>query len=101
MSTYNNLEEAKQAEIDYIYKFKDVYNLTNCTKGGDHLGFASHSRETILKKSNTRGVDQYNILGELISSYEITEDAARFIGHNGSKITSCCKKQRQHAYGYI
>ena len=43
--------------MDYISKYKDKYNLINQTIGGDYPGFLIHSRESILKKSNTRAVD--------------------------------------------
>lgn len=102
VSEFDTLEEVKQAEIDYIAKYKALYKLTNCTIGGDHLGERSHSREAILKKSTTRSVDQYNIFGEFLRSFEMTEDAARHLKlSSASKITSCCRKDRKHAHGYI
>jgi hypothetical protein len=88
--------------MDYIAKFKEEYNLTNGTKGGDHLGFRTHSRESILKRGTTRSIKQYNIFGEFLREFEIIEDAVRFLKlTSGSKITSCCKKDRDHAYSYI
>lgn len=102
ISEYNSLDEVKKAEIDYIAKYKEEYNLVNCTIGGDHLGERSHSRESILKKKTTRKIDQYNIFGEYLRSFDITEDAARFLNlSSASKITSCCKNDRKHAHGYI
>jgi len=99
---YDSLDLAKQAEMDYIAKYKQEYKLTNCTIGGDHLGERSHSRESILKKSTTRAICQYNIFGELLREFEITEDAARFLNlSSASKITMCCKKLRPHSHGYI
>ena len=47
------------------------------TPGGDWIGEHAHTRETIIKKSNTRAVVQYNILGEKIAEYEIMEDVMR------------------------
>jgi len=94
----------KQFEIDYIAKYKEKYKLVNQTSGGDHLGFRSHSREAILKRSNTRAVTQYNILGEKIADYEIMEDIMRTLNLKEkacSHITQCCKGTRKHAYGYI
>lgn len=99
---YETLEEAKQAEIDFIAKYKEEYKLTNATIGGDHLGNRSHSRESILKRDTTRAVVQYNIFGELLETFEITEDAARKLGlTSASKITACCAGRRPHAHGYI
>ena len=102
VDVFDNLESAKQFEINYISKYKKKYNLTNDTPGGDYVAYKTHSRETILKKSSTRKITQYNIFGELISIYDITEDAVRALGlSSGSKITMCCQHKRQHAHGYI
>ena len=99
-----SLEELKQFEIDYIKKYKQKYNLINMTPGGDWVGEHAHSRETILKKSSTRAVTQYNILGEKIADYEVIEDVMRIMGLREkacSHITQCCKGLRKYAYGYI
>lgn len=68
------------------------------------MGFKSHDRETILKRKTTRPVIQYNILGEKVAEYEITEDVRKVL-NLGEKacthITQCCKKTRTNAYGYI
>lgn len=102
VAEYDTIEEAKSAEIEYISKYKEEYKLINYTIGGDHPGERAHSRETILKKKNTRKVDQYNVFGELLRTFDITEDAARFLNINSaSKITACCKGDRHHAHGYI
>ena len=99
---FETINEAKQAEIDYIKEYKIKYNLTNCTIGGDRLGERSHSRESILKRKTTRAITQYNIFGEKLRDFEITEDATRFLNlTSASKITSCCKRERDHACGYI
>lgn len=99
-----NLEELKQFEIDYIKKYKDKYNLINMTPGGDWVGENAHTRETILKKSTTRAVTQYNILGEKIADYEVMEDIMRAMDLREkacSHITQCCKGTRKYAYGYV
>ena len=67
-------------------------------------GFNAWSREAILKKERTRAVEQYNILGEKISEYEIMEDIGRALNLKSkacTHITQCCKGKRRHAYGYI
>ena len=104
IAEFDNIEEMKQFEIDYIAKYKEKYKLINQTKGGDIPGFNSWSREAILKKERTRAVEQYNILGEKISEYEIMEDIGRTLNLKDkacSHITQCCKGKRRHAYGYI
>lgn len=99
---YENIEDAKAAEIEYIAKYKNLYNLVNATIGGDHLGERSHTRESILKKKSTRSVKQYNIFGEFLRSFDITEDAARYLDlPSASKITACCRGDRKQAHGYI
>ena len=98
----DTIEDAKQFEINYIATYKEEYKLTNCTPGGDMMPYRVHSRESILNSNHIRKVDQYNIFGELLHTYDITEDAARALGmSSASKITMCCKKKRDHAHGYI
>lgn len=98
----DTLEEAKEKEIEYIAKFKELYNLTNCTLGGDYMGFKAHDRDVILKKKNTRPITQYDIFGGKIADYEIMEDAVRALGlTSGSKLSMCCKGKRPNAHGYI
>lgn len=104
IAEFDTEEEMKQFEIEYIKKYKETYKLINQTIGGDHLGFRSHTRESILKKKTTRAVTQYNILGEKIADYEIMEDIMRTLKLRDkacSHITQCCKGQRNQAYGYI
>lgn len=99
-----DLEELKQFEIDYVAKYKEGNKLINQTLGGDHVGFRMFSRESILKRSTTKAVVQYNVLGEKIAEYDIIEDAIRELGLGekaGSHITRCCKHKRQIAYNYI
>lgn len=99
-----NLEELKQFEIDYIKKHKEEYNLINMTPGGDWVGEGAFTREAILKRSTTRAVTQYNILGEKIADYEIMEDIMRAMDLREkacAHITQCCKGTRKYAYGYV
>lgn len=56
IAEFDTEEEMQQFEMEYIKKYKEVYKLTNQTIGGDHLGFRSHTRESILKKKTTRAV---------------------------------------------
>lgn len=104
IAEFDSLEKAKQFEINYISKYKEKYKLINQTKGGDFPGFNINSREVILAKDTTRPISQYNILGEHIADYEITEDAKRALGLKNkacSHITQCCRGKRSCAYGYI
>lgn len=102
VDVFDSLEAAKQFEVNYITTYKVRYNLTNDTPGGDYIAYNAHSREAILKKKNIRKTVQYNIFGELLHIYDLTEDAARALGlTSGSKITMCCRHKRKHAYGYI
>jgi hypothetical protein len=104
VAEFDNEVDMKQFEIDYIQKYKDVYNLINQTLGGDSPGFRMFTRESILKRSNIRPIVQYNVLGEKIAEFEMTEDAAReynFKDKACSHITQCCKGTRHSAYGYI
>ena len=102
IANFDNLEETKQFEVDYIKQYKEQYKLINQTIGGDHLGFRSHSRESFLKKKTTKAIVQYNILGEKIAEFEMIEDAVKLYKFkSGAHITQCCKHIRSNAYGYI
>lgn len=99
-----SLKALKQFEIDYIKENREKYDLINQTPGGDWVGFNAHSRESILKKKTTRAIVQYNILGEKIAEFEMTEDVARTYNMRPkacSHITQCCKGTRKQAYGYV
>lgn len=104
IAEFDTEKELQQFEIDYIAKYKEKYNLINMTKGGESLGEHIYDREVILKKSTTKPITQYNVLGEKIADYEITEDARRELGLSEkacTHITQCCKGTRRNAYGYI
>lgn len=100
----SSLEELKQFEIDYIKEHKEEYNLINMTPGGDWVGEHAHDRDVILKRSTTRAVVQYNILGEKIAEYEVMEDIGKelYLKEKAcTHITQCCKGTRKYAYGYV
>ena len=104
IAEFDNEADMKQFEKDYIKKYKEQYNLINQTPGGDYVGFRAHDRSVILKKSTTRPIVQYNVLGEKIAEFEITEDVKREYNLKGkacSHITQCCRGKRKNAYGYI
>lgn len=101
---FSNELELKKFEVDYIAQHKDEYKLINQTPGGDFVAYRAHSRESILKKATTRAVTQYNVLGEKIADFEMTEDIARYYGLRSkacSHIMQCCKHVRTNAYGYL
>lgn len=104
IAEFDNELDMKNFEIDYISKYKSKYDLINLTKGGDYVADRSYSRESILKRKQIRPIVQYNVLGEKIAEFEITEDAAREYNYPNkacSHITQCCKGIRKSAYGYI
>ena len=104
IAEFDSEEQMLEFEKDYILKYKDKYNLINQTAGGETISTYIHSRESILRKTSTRPIVQYNILGEIINEFPMTEDARRILGLRAkacSHITACCKGTRKHAYGYI
>lgn len=104
IAEFDTEREMLDFEKEYIQIHKEEYNLINQTDGGETISHYAHSREVILKKSNTRPIVQYNVLGEKIAEYEITEDVRRELGLSEkacTHITACCKGTRNHAYGYI
>lgn len=85
---FETINECKQAEIDYIKKYKDVYNLVNNSIGGEYPEIVA--------------INQYNIFGELVGEYESISQAGQHLGiKDPSHISSVCKKTRNSAYGYI
>ena len=91
-------------EKEYIRLHREEYKLINQTNGGETISYNTHSRDVILKKSTTRPVVQYNVLGEKIAEYEMIEDVRREFNLRNkacAHITACCKGSRKHAYGYI
>lgn len=66
------------------------------------MSLNAHSREAVLKSKHTRPVVQYNIYGEFIAEYPVTEDARRELKlQSASKLTMCARGKRDHAHGYI
>ena len=104
IAEFDNAVEMKEFEINYINTYKEKYDLMNLTKGGDGTWGHEVTREMILKTSWPKPIVQYNVLGEKIAEFEMTEDAAREYGYRNkacSHITQCCKGTRHSAYGYI
>lgn len=88
ISEFDTIAECKQAEIDYILKYKKIYNLVNNSMGGEY--------------PDTISVDQYNIFGELIGQYESISQAGTALNiKDPSHISNVCNGQRRFAYGYI
>lgn len=104
IAEFDNEQEMLDFEKEYIRLYREKYNLINQTDGGETISHNAHSRNTILKRTDIRPVVQYNVLGEKIAEYELTEDVRREFNLRDkacSHITGCCKGVRKHAYGYI
>lgn len=54
----------------------------------------------LFKSSRTRAVIQYNLNGEQMATFESASEAARQTGGSQSKITMCCRRQRDSANDY-
>lgn len=104
IAEFDNELEMLEFEKEYIRLHREEYKLINQTNGGETISYNTHSRDVILKKSTTRPVVQYNVLGEKIAEYEMIEDVRREFNLRNkacAHITACCKGSRKHAYGYI
>ena len=54
----------------------------------------------LFKSGRTRAVIQYNLNGEQMATFESAAEAARQTGGSQSKITMCCRRQRDSANDY-
>ena len=54
----------------------------------------------LFKNGRTRAVIQYNLNGEQMATFESATEAARQTGGSQSKITMCCRRQRDSANDY-
>lgn len=54
----------------------------------------------LMNKGRKRAVIQYNLNGEKMMTFESASEAARQTGGSQSKITMCCKRQRETANDY-
>ena len=54
----------------------------------------------LFKSGRTRVVIQYNLNGEQMATFESATEAARQTGGSQSKITMCCRRQRDSANDY-
>ena len=54
----------------------------------------------LFKSGRTRAVIQYNLNGEKMATFESATEAARQTGGSQSKITMCCRRQRDSANDY-
>lgn len=85
---FDTINECRNAEIQYIKTYQQIYNLVNNSIGGEYPEIVA--------------VDQYNIFGELVGQYESISQAGQNLGiKDPSHISSVCKKTRDSAYGYI
>ena len=54
----------------------------------------------LFKSGRNRAVIQYNLNGERMATFESASEAARQTGGSQSKITMCCRRQRDSANDY-
>ena len=54
----------------------------------------------LFKSGRNRAVIQYNLNGEQMATFESASEAARQTGGSQSKITMCCRRQRDSANEY-
>ena len=54
----------------------------------------------LFKSGRTRAVIQYNLNGEQMATFESATEAARQTGGSQSKITMCCRRQRDSTNDY-
>ena len=54
----------------------------------------------LFKSGRARAVVQYNLNGEQMATFESASEAARQTGGSQSKITICCRRQRDSANDY-
>lgn len=60
-----------------------------------------HAVDTgLFKSGRTHAVIQYNLNGEQMATFESASEAARQTGGSQSKITMCCRRQRDSANDY-
>ena len=60
-----------------------------------------HAVETgLFQSGRAKAVIQYNLNGEQMATFESASEAARQTGSSQSKITMCCRRQRQTANDY-
>lgn len=59
-----------------------------------------HAVKTGLMTGNKKAVIQYNLDGERMATFESATEAARQTGCSQSKITMCCKRQRETTNDY-
>lgn len=99
-----SLESIKQLEIDYIFYYKDKYNLVNGTKGGDGvngLKWSDESRAKIKGRIIPRKqykVELTNIKDNNIVILDNKEEAASFIG---CKISTIRGHHSRPVYGWL
>lgn len=87
----NSIEEVLTWEIDYIKKYKEIYNLVNTTSGGEYYGIGT----PILV---------FDLEGNYLSSYSSMIEYAELNNlppTSVSSISQVCLRNRNYAYNHI
>lgn len=89
---------------------KPYVNHINCKRDDnnvENLEWVTPSENTqhavasgVMNNGRKRAVIQYNLKGEKMCVFESASEAARQTGGSQSKITMCCRKQRESANDY-
>lgn len=96
------------------YAYKEIMDLLHCSRDTIRRALEDHNvpleeRQTrgnlnaIKNKTDKKAINQYDLEGNFIQTYDSIADANRTLGKapNASNITQVCKGQRKQAYGYL
>lgn len=87
----SDIEKIKNWEIQTIKKYKDIYNLTNTTSGGEYI-------------YEGRPIDVFDMDGNYLDSYNSIAEYCELNNLNinvTSAISSVCLRKRNYAYDHI
>lgn len=111
LKLYENLSEkqAKEEEKSFISFFgrQDLKNgiLTNRTKGGDLFhpegGPGSRPHAEGVNNYNSKRVDQFDLQGNFIQTWETLAEASKATGIDYRIISNCCVNRRKTGKGFI
>ena len=104
IADFNTEQGAIEAEIQTIAEYQKIYNLVNGTIGGE--GTNGHKWTDHQKEIRRFKVDQYDLKGNFIQTYNSFMEASLLISgneRNNGKISGCTKglRGRRTFYGYV